>query len=112
MKMEALALPGMERIRARFLEMLDERLRLIDALFGASETGFPTTDTLKRTQEVLHKIAGTAGTLGMPALGESARECEEMILSHVEVGAPDVGNILRSLGRFVDEAERALSGSA
>lgn len=92
--------PGLERIRARFLEMLDERLTEMERL-----SKDPSRESLLASQLILHKIAGSAGTLGLADLGERARICENQIISHLDSGAPRLRRVYRSLGRFAAEAE-------
>lgn len=102
------ALPGIERIRQRFLEMLEDRLdSLEDAMV---EFEFPGTGraSLSRAQMVLHKISGSAGTLGFERLGDSARHCEDGIISHLKSGHPTLDTLYRDIGDFATQAENLL----
>lgn len=67
-------------IRVRFLEMLNLRKNEIQSdLECALEQPDQTRPALGRIEVMLHKIAGTAGTLGFVALGDQARKAEEGI---------------------------------
>jgi chemotaxis protein histidine kinase CheA len=106
------ALPGIERIRERFLDLLEERL---DALDDAMvEFDFPATGraSLVRAQNILHKIAGAAGTLGFNRLGESARHCEESIITHLKQDEPTLDVLYRDIGAFATQAEALLERRA
>ena len=106
------ALPGFERIRERFLDLLEERLdSLEDAMV---EFEFPATGraSLLRAQMILHKIAGSAGTLGFSRLGESARHCEEGIIAHLKQDHPTLDVLYRDIGDFATQAEALLERRA
>ena len=79
-------LPGIERIRKRFVEMLDERQTLI-ATHGLAAWDGTTVDEIKSNlasaQAILHQIAGSAGSLGFEELGRLARKCETQIVEHL-----------------------------
>lgn len=72
-------------IRNRFLEMLEDRQvdiqRDLELALNEQETA---AEALARIEGVLHKISGTAGTLGYAALGEGARVAEYAIASDRE----------------------------
>ena len=81
------ALPGLERIRARFLDMLSDRQALIaqhtlDAWNG--KTSSEINDNLAAAQAILHQIAGSAGSIAFGDLGTSARVCETEIIEHLQ----------------------------
>ena len=65
-------LPGLDRVRNRFLEMLVPRQEQIAAHAVAAwdgETVEEITGNLASAQAILHQIAGTAGSLGFVDLG-------------------------------------------
>lgn len=73
---------GLDRIRIRFLEKLEQReARLITAIQVARESPSrrERIAALEECQLILHKLAGTAGTMGFAELGEGARFCEERV---------------------------------
>lgn len=102
------ALPGIDRIRQRFLDLLEDRLdTLEDAMV---EFEFPGTGhtSLARAQMILHKISGSAGTLGFERLGDAARNCEDGIITHIKTGKPSLDKLYRDLGDFATQAENLL----
>ncbi|MCB1342107.1 MAG: Hpt domain-containing protein [Pseudooceanicola sp.] len=101
-------LPGLERIRARFLDMLVERLGDIDRLCDPELSGLGPREALEQVQAILHKIAGTAGTLGMTQLGDTARNGENTIISYLGTGKPGNEAVYRSVAEFIILAEETL----
>ena len=104
----AATLPGLDAIRARFLHLLDERRATVAAglgELGASDTG--EADALRRIQAEVHKVSGTAGTLGLTDLGSAAERCDRAILEHLRDGAPPLSAVSRSVELFLSEAEQA-----
>ncbi|UWR21933.1 Hpt domain-containing protein [Sulfitobacter sp. S190] len=104
----ALELPGLDRIRARFVDMLDERQSTIaqhalNAWDG--ETVEQINGNLEAAKGILHQIAGTAGTVGFQDLGQSAHECEVEIINHLEGPYADLaicpGEIIWRIDSFV-----------
>ncbi|WP_448329319.1 Hpt domain-containing protein [Sulfitobacter sp. M13] len=82
-----LELPGIERIRARFLEMLEQRQRaLAEHALAAWEGTYlqDINDNLTEARRILHQIAGTAGSLGFDDLGTIARDNEVAIDTHLD----------------------------
>lgn len=79
-------LPGIDRIRRRFIEMLSERQMQI-ASHGLAAWDGKTVDeinsNLAGAQAILHQIAGSAGSLGFDDLGKAARNCEIRIVDHL-----------------------------
>lgn len=81
------ALPGIERIKTRFLDLLEERQSIIASHALAAWDSQDTKDMhshLTAAQSALHQIAGSAGSLGFAPLGQAARECENEIIVHLE----------------------------
>ena len=83
---QKLELPGIDRIRTRFLEMLRDRQSAIaeHALFAwEGHTLEEVNGNLISARTILHQIAGTAGSLGFDDLGHAARSCENDIVAHL-----------------------------
>jgi len=73
---------SLQPIRDRFIAVLaDRQSKILTSLEVAMRTPELATAELERIGGVMHKIAGTAGTLGFGALGESAQKIELGILS-------------------------------
>ena len=101
---------GVERVRTRFLDMLVDQLGELAQLWSPVKLdGDPDDHVLVTSSGILHKISGSAGTLGLADLGDAARACETAIISHRRADRPDdVQSIYRTLGSFADEAETVL----
>lgn len=87
MKDMADTLPGIERIKIRFLALLEERQSVIALqALAAWESRDPNAirQHLEVAQSTLHQIAGSAGSLGFDPLGQAARGCENDIIAHLE----------------------------
>lgn len=116
--MTALAqqMPGLDRIRARFVELLDTRKTSIARHALAAWDG-EDTDTINTNladaQSILHQIAGTAGTVGYPELGEIAQQCEAQIIAHLEGDYADLaicpGGIIWCIDTFVEACDAIIS---
>ncbi len=77
---------GLEKIRGRFLDLLKTRQQNIahHAVLAYDSTTIEDVNTnLAAARDILHQIAGTAGSLGFEKLGISARHCENEIVTHL-----------------------------
>jgi len=118
--MSALAhqMPGMDRIKHRFLELLHDRKTSIAQHALAAwdgETVELINSNLEEARNILHQIAGTAGTVGFPDLGAVAQQCEAQIIAHLEGDYADLaicpGEIIWRIDTFVEACD-ALSNEA
>lgn len=103
-------LPGIARIRARFLELLIERqlgLQVCADTLRRSDPGRIQHAALRDCQAILHKIAGTAGIVGFAKMGNDARSCEDAIIGHLTSGLPDAAALLSLLDDFQRELATA-----
>lgn len=112
--MNALAyeMPGLDRIRTRFLEMLPDRKVLIAQHALAAwdgETVEVINENLEQARSILHQIAGTAGTVGFSELGLTAQHCEAQIIAHLEGDYADLaicpGEIIWFIDTFVEACD-------
>lgn len=112
------ALPGFAALRAKFMLILDERQAAIathtmDA--WNAETAEAKVASLELARAILHKIAGTAGTFGLPDVGAAAFACEGLIDAHlddpenVELSCPP--EILIEIDDFVSLCEPYLAAA-
>ncbi|HBZ44605.1 MAG TPA: hypothetical protein DEO85_16845 [Maritimibacter sp.] len=68
---------AIERLRFKFLGLLRQRLGVVrDCL----DKDTPDADDLETALFVVHKVAGSAGTLDLKHLGDVARHCEESLM--------------------------------
>lgn len=90
---QKLELPGIDRIRLRFLQMLcDRQFAIAEHALAAweSDTVDGINSNLTSARTLFHQIAGTAGSLGSEELGEEARTCEITIDKHLESAQAEV----------------------
>lgn len=112
-------LPRLEKVRARFIEMLADRQALIaeHALKAwEGETLQDINGNLESSKAILHQIAGTAGSLGFSDLGAAARACEGEVIAHLEGPDADLaicpGEIIYHMDLFVKQCEDMLRAEA
>lgn len=77
---------GLEKIRGRFLDLLVTRQQSIAhhaVLAYEGQTLDEVNGNLAAARDILHQIAGTAGSLGFDDLGHAARSCENDIVAHL-----------------------------
>ncbi|KIN71075.1 Hpt domain-containing protein [Sulfitobacter guttiformis] len=99
-------LPGLERIKERFLSLLAERQTTIahHALAAwESDSAAAQSSNLQGAQNVLHQIAGSAGSLGFVELGEAARSCEGAIITFLDSNDGAQGSLPHSLFEELDD---------
>lgn len=108
----ALELPGLDRVRLRFLDLLVERkISIAQHALAAwdGETAEDINAHLESARSILHQIAGTAGTVGYPDLGATAQHCEAQIIAHVEGPYADLavcpGEIIWFIDTFVEACD-------
>lgn len=79
--------PGLERVKMRFLAMLQDREQQIaqhNLLTRNAKSEVEVTENLSGSRNILHQISGTAGSLGFAELGSFARDCENAIIYCLE----------------------------
>ena len=94
-----------ERLKAlytRYRDALPERLGRLDGLLAEARSG--NEDSLRAFVADLHKLAGTAGSFGEPALGEAARAFEiELMAAWFDRDDPR-----KVIAQAADELERRI----
>ncbi|KIN63749.1 hypothetical protein Z946_2623 [Sulfitobacter noctilucicola] len=112
-------LPGIERIKLRFLDLLQSRQGAIaQCALTAWEASDPDVvrNQLSEAQGILHQIAGSAGSLGFASLGQIARDCEGDIIQYVshahQTPVPVCVEVMESLDRFVSASQDLLQDAA
>lgn len=102
---------GLSRVRHQFLKNLTERRNMIlQHTLAAVETSDPTKAgaDLAAVKDILHKIAGTGGSLGFGQLGTEARRLEYEIIDLKDQTVPDA--LLEGLLAFADQCQDAIEG--
>lgn len=92
-------------IRARFVAGLPTRAKSLRATAESLASGKAEARDMAR--ELVHRLAGVAGTHNLGALGDHARACEDAILD----GAPSE-EIVARLGTIADACDAAAVGSS
>tara|TARA_R110000787_G_scaffold94172_4_gene196801 strand:+ start:1043 stop:1402 length:360 start_codon:yes stop_codon:yes gene_type:complete len=113
------ALLGIEKIKIRFLALLEERQGVIaHHALAAWESTDPNEvrSHLNAAQNILHQIAGSAGSLGFDSLGQVARDCENEIIAHLEgpdgKSTPLPFEIIGRMDAFVSMSQALLTEGA
>jgi len=113
-------LPGLAQIRKKFIGLLVVRQKAIATHTLAAWEG-ETIDqinvNLKSVQQILHQIAGSAGSLGLAELGSEAFACEASIITHLDGPAAHDGaecpvEIAKQLDAFVSSCQVLIESSA
>lgn len=119
MKDFAATLPGLDRIKTRFITMLEERQgEIAHHAFGAWDGTEPNEvrDHLEAARDILHKIAGSAGSLGFGPLGQAASDCEKEINVHLESANGNTSTfpitIMERMDTFVSMCQALLADGA
>ncbi|MCR8726088.1 Hpt domain-containing protein [Frigidibacter sp. ROC022] len=95
-------LPGIARIRERFLEMHDERHDALEDALTLISSGEDCQQALLTARDILHKIAGSAGSLGFADLGEAAGKAETVVQEHIDTNFRDQTPVTEELDRFLE----------
>lgn len=110
-------MPGLDRVRQRFLQALEDRqARIAQHALAVrnARNAAEVVENLNLANSILHQIAGTAGVLGFAALGAAARRTEDTLSVHLESAETSdlrcPTGILELLDRFVAECRRTLAG--
>lgn len=91
-----------DRLRQRFIQTYYARHDELEVLLDASKQPDQARQSLLDAEMILHKIAGSAGSLGMAELGEAARTVETFIRAHLAQQDPDFGLMHEALNAYLD----------
>ena len=96
---------ALAELRAGFLEGLEERFTgmetALEALSAASDAN-AARDALATLRQVAHKMAGSAGTFGLDALGLGAEDLERTCMDLEEQPQPPAGHDVQRLARRIE----------
>lgn len=106
----------MGKIKVRFLDLLESRQFDI-ASHALAAWNAQTTEQADRhlgaARDILHQIAGSAGSLGFGPLGQAARECESSIIYHLANRVPDTApcphRVIEQLDSFMSVSQNLLA---
>ncbi|BDG61360.1 Hpt domain-containing protein [Caldinitratiruptor microaerophilus] len=101
----------MEALRRQYLHDARAKIDYLAAAarglagFGGPASTRPDLEELRRT---VHRLAGSAGLYGLAAVGEKAREVDELLVRVLREGAaPDGPRIASSLSELVQALQEA-----
>jgi HPt (histidine-containing phosphotransfer) domain-containing protein len=106
----AMFLQLVQQHRAAYLHGLPARLAQLDGLSRQLASAAQRTDVLPALERCAHSLAGSAGTFGFAAVGESARRLE-LLAEEARAGA-ERGTQLLSALRTVREQLRGVLADA
>lgn len=92
----------MDRLRQRFIQTYYARHDELEVLLDASLQSGLSQNSMTEAEAILHKIAGSAGSLGMAELGDAARAVETFIRAHLASPAPDYALMRHALNAYLD----------
>jgi HPt (histidine-containing phosphotransfer) domain-containing protein len=93
----------LERFRAQFAEQLPARMAEAHERLAEWSADPASDDALRGLHAVLHRLAGSAGTFGLPALGEACRTIElqlDELLARDARTQRDVDGVTRAVNRL------------
>ncbi len=71
-----------------FVNLTTDRIMRIETLTQAVHKGQDVPSALTEIAQIAHQIAGVAGTLGYPEIGEDARQVEQRLKADLAAGEP------------------------
>ncbi|OZB19868.1 MAG: hypothetical protein B7X55_02210 [Rhodobacterales bacterium 34-62-10] len=71
-----------------FINLTTDRILRIEVLTQAIHKGEDAASALIEIAQIAHKIAGVAGTLGYPEIGDNARALEQKLKADIAAGDP------------------------
>ncbi|MDX1558154.1 MAG: diguanylate cyclase [Marinobacter sp.] len=74
----------LKALRSKFLERARDDIRELSAYAEQTRNGTLSAEGLIRCYQSLHRLAGSAGTFGLPELGQHARSLEKQLKSQAE----------------------------
>jgi chemotaxis protein histidine kinase CheA len=102
---------GIERIRQRFLQGLDARAEQIFELLNKLGNAESDREACMEIHAIVHKLHGTAKTVGFPTIGTMSAEFEHYINDLLaKPGTPDTVVVQVLLDELLDEIEALLRG--
>ena len=94
----------LRKLREQFRTQMPERLDALRAAWSSVLVADDQPAALGEFHRLIHSLAGTAGTFGLPEISRRAREIEQRVVQLVEQGGPavpaDAENITRGLAEL------------
>mmetsp|Transcript_6697 Transcript_6697/g.11718 ORF Transcript_6697/g.11718 Transcript_6697/m.11718 type:complete len:124 (-) Transcript_6697:80-451(-) len=99
---------ALARVRQRFVQSIPERLEEIGCQFERISDGEDLADCLHGIERELHKIAGIAGSIGLPELGEKSARTEAKLISELtgDINAAAVEKLFEAIVELTQDLQR------
>ncbi len=89
-----------DELRAEYRSELPAKLARLDALWARVASGDTAAGQLAELRGALHTIAGSAGSFGLPEIGDAARAAENFLEATSNLGAERRTEFARLLGEL------------
>jgi HPt (histidine-containing phosphotransfer) domain-containing protein len=91
-------------LRITYIRSAQDKLATLDKLWQQATAGNLSPEALAPLREFSHRLAGSGGSYGFPALGDAAHELE-MLLANAEPASPGERMLRRLRDRLKTELE-------
>jgi len=97
-------------LRAEYLD--DAPRRLAELWTAFARVQFGDAESLTRLQSLLHKLAGTGGAYGLPAVTDTARAAEQRCHALSSAGVPPTSSDVQQLRTLIQGVADAFDASS
>lgn len=87
-----------KKLQEKYLQKLPEKM--------VSLNGFIATCDKLSSQSLLHKLAGSAGMYGFPAISKIASEIEDLIIAGESLNSANIKTSLKQLYNEIDQIKK------
>jgi len=94
-----------DELRAEYRSEMPAKLARLDALWARVASGDTAAGELAELRRALHTIAGSAGSFGLPEIGDAARTAENFLESTSNLGAEQRAEFARLLDALRSAAQ-------
>ena len=86
-----------DELRAEYRGEMPAKLERLDALWSRVASGAAGAEEVTELRRALHTIAGSAGSFGLPEIGDAARAAENFLEATSKLGAAQRVEFVRLL---------------
>jgi len=94
-----------DELRAEYRSEMPAKLERLDALWSRVASGNAGAGELAELRRALHTIGGSAGSFGLPGIGNAARAAENFLEATSNLGAGERAEFARLLGELRSAAQ-------
>lgn len=98
---------GLAAIAAEYRKHLPAKLDEVEALARRAARGEDAADVLREVRRILHGLAGSGATFGLPAVSRAAAEAEALVDPHCAAGTLPDASGWTEFARHIDALRRA-----